>query len=110
MRKKNGSDSGGERAETPVNKDDALVDRYEEIRRTFFGRHQGTIKWGLVVLRTKGMAAWARSWQEYCEGGVRHTPSVPSVSTASLHFPSNSEEVVRVLAGMVWAIQEEVIP
>lgn len=66
--------------------------------------------WGFVVLRTKGMAAWARSWLEYSQGGVKHRPPEPSVSVISSHLPPNSEEVVRVLAGMVWAIQEEAVP
>jgi hypothetical protein len=61
--------------------------------------------WGLVVLKTKGMAAWARSWLEYSEGGAIPMPSVPAAASPPL--PSNREEVVRVLAGMVWAIQEE---
>jgi hypothetical protein len=90
-----------------VNQDDTLVDRYEEIRRTLLARHQGVMMWGLVVLRTKGMAAWARSWQEYGEGGVTHMPSEPAATSS--HLPPNGEEVVRVLAGMVWAIQEEAV-
>jgi hypothetical protein len=66
--------------------------------------------WGLVVLKTKGMAAWARSWREHSHGGPMHMPSAPSVPTASYNLPANSEAVVRVLAEMVWAIQEEAMP
>ena len=89
-----------------MDRNDALVERYEEIRRTFFERHQGVSIWGLVVLRTKGMVAWARLWREHEEGDVKHTHHGPSVSTTPI-LPSCSDEVVRVLAGMVWAIQEE---
>lgn len=88
-----------------MKKDDSLIERYEEIRRTLLARHRGAV-WGLAVLRTKGMAAWAKSWREYSEGGVTHVPSYPSASSSPLVSPG-SEEVVRVLAGMVWAIQQE---
>jgi len=86
------------------------VNRYEEIRRTLSDRRQGVMMWGLVVLKTKGMAAWVRSWQEYSQDGAMHMPSVPSAPAASSHLPTNSEAVVRVLAEMVWAIQEESMP
>lgn len=52
------------------------------------------------------MASWARSWQEYGGGGVPHMPwkeSAPSASPLSLI----GDEVVWVLAGMVWALQKE---
>ena len=92
-----------------MNKDGALADRYEEIRRTFFARHEGVPMWGYVVLRTKGMVAWARSWREHGEGGVKYMPHGPSISTAS-HLPPCSEDVVRVLTGMVLAVQKEAMP
>jgi hypothetical protein len=90
-----------------VSKDEALVDRYEEIRRTLLGRHRAVTMWGQGVLRTRGMAAWARLWWEHGEGRSRPVPSEPSVAPS--HLPANSEEVVRLLAGMVWAIQEEAL-
>ena len=62
--------------------------------------------WGLVILRTKGMASWARSWQEYTEGDVPPMPAKGSAPSA-LPLSSTSEEVVRILAGMVWAFQKE---
>jgi len=92
-----------------VNKDDALVEHYEEIRRTFSDRHHGVAVWGLAVLRTKGMAAWVRSWREYGGGGERYMPRRLPTSVASNLSP-NTEEMVGVLAGMVWAIQEEAVP
>ena len=74
--------------------------------RELLGRHPGGTMWGLVVLRTKGMASWARSWQEHTEGAVPHRPSKGSAPSAS-PLSSTGDEVVRVLAGMVWAFQKE---
>jgi hypothetical protein len=61
--------------------------------------------WGFVVLSTKGMAAWARLWREYSK--LKPMPSESSVPAASSQLPPNSEELVRVLAEMLWAIQQE---
>jgi hypothetical protein len=89
-----------------VNRNDALTERYEELRQGALGRHPGGMMWGLVVLRTKGMALWARSWQEYIGGGVSHRPlKETALSTSPLS--STGDEVVRVLAGMVWALRKE---
>jgi hypothetical protein len=65
--------------------------------------------WGLAILKTKGMAAWTRSWRQYSDGGTQQMPSEPPVTAASSHLPANSEEVVRVLASMVWAIEKEAV-
>jgi hypothetical protein len=93
-----------------VKRNDALTDHYEELRQRALDRQPREMRWGLAVLSTKGMAAWARSWREQSEGGVQHMPSEPSVSAASSHLPPNGDEVVRVLAAMVWAIQQEAEP
>jgi len=92
-----------------VSDDDSLAERYEEIRGTLFDRHQTVMMWGLVVLRTKGMAAWARSWREHGVGGAKPARSKSSGSIAASPIPPNSEEVVRVLAAMLWGIQEEAV-
>jgi hypothetical protein len=92
-----------------MKKDDYLVDHYEEIRRVFYERHHAVIMWGLVVLRTKGMAAWARTWRQYGECGAGHISPLPPPRTTS-HVPAKSEDLVRVLAEMVWAIHEEAAP
>jgi hypothetical protein len=91
-----------------VNKDDSLAERYEQIRRTFLGRQQPVAMWGLAVLRTRGMAAWVKSWREYGGGEVKHR-SAGSLEPAASHLLPGSEEVVRVLAEMVWAIHEEAV-
>jgi hypothetical protein len=90
-------------------KDDDLVDRYEQIRRAFLDRHQAVKMWGLAILKTKGMAAWTRSWRQYSEGCAKQIPLEPPVTVASSHLPTDSEEVVRVLASMIWAIEKEVV-
>jgi hypothetical protein len=90
-----------------VNRNEALTERYEELRQGALGRHPGGRMWGLVVLRTKGMALWARSWQEYAGGGVPPMPLKEAASSAS-PLSSTGDEVVRVLAGMVWALRKEV--
>lgn len=85
------------------------MDRYEQIRRAFLDRHQAVTMWGLAVLKTKGMAAWTRSWRQYSESAAGQMPFEPSVTVASSHLPANSEEVVRVLASMVWAVEKEAV-
>lgn len=90
-----------------MNINDALTERYEELRQGALGQHRKGTMWGLVVFRTKGMASWARSWQEYGGGGVvPHMPLKESAPSASA-LPLIGDEVVRVLAGMVWALQKE---
>ena len=90
-----------------MNRKDALTERYEELRQGALGRHPGGMMWGLVVLRTKGLASWVRSWQEYGEDGRLPMPIKESASSAS-PLSSTGDEVVRVLAGMVWALRKEV--
>jgi hypothetical protein len=89
-----------------VNRNDTLTERYEELRQRALGRHPGGMMWGLVVLRTKGMASWARSWQEHTEGNMPHMLAKGSSLSAS-PLLSTGDEVVQVLAGMVWAFQKE---
>jgi hypothetical protein len=89
-----------------MNRNDALMERYEELRQGALGRQPAGTIWGLVVLRTKGMASWVRSWQHYGEGAVPCRLLQESTPRAS-PLSSTGEEVVRVLAGMVWALQKE---
>jgi hypothetical protein len=92
-----------------MNQDHSLIERYEQIRRALLTRQQPVAMWGLAVLRTRGMAAWVRLWREYGEGDVRHRIAEP-VEPASSRLSRRSEEVVRVLTEMVWAVHEEVVP
>jgi hypothetical protein len=89
-----------------MSRDDTLTEHYEELRQSALGQQpRGTI-WGLVVLKAKGMASWVRSWQEYGRGGIR---PIPLKESAPISSPVSSvgDEVVRVLAGMIWALQKE---
>jgi len=85
-------------------RNEALTAGYEELRHLAVGRHAGRVSWGLVVLRTKGMAAWARTWQEHSPGPG---PQKPSNRPNPTLFPSSGEELVQVLAGMIWSFQGE---
>lgn len=85
------------------------MERYEQIRQAFLERRQSVAMWGLAVLKTKGMATWVTSWRQYEEGKTKRVLSKPPVTTVSSHLPTNSEEVVRVLASMVWAIEKEAV-
>ena len=89
-----------------MNRNDTLAERYEELRQRALGRHPGGMIWGLVVLRTKGMASWARAWQEYSDDNMPHMPA-KGASPSSSPLLSTGDEVVKVLAGMVWAFQKE---
>lgn len=87
-----------------MRRNDALTERYEELRTRALGRHtEGTI-WGLVILRTKGITSWARAWQEYAED---YTPQTPCSVPSFLPLSSTGDDMVRVLAGMVWAVDKE---
>ena len=87
-----------------MNGNKVLTEHYEELRQRALGRQSAGVIWGLVVLRTKGMASWIKSWQKYAGGGM--PPPKESVRSA-LCLPSPRDEVVQVLTGMVWALQKE---
>lgn len=89
-----------------MNRNEILTEHYEELRQRAIGRYSAGVMWGLIVLRTKGMASWAKKWQEYTGESMTHVPvkeSAPRISALS----SSGDEVVQVLAGMVWALQKE---
>jgi hypothetical protein len=89
-----------------LNKNNALTEHYEELRQRALGQPSSGVIWGLVVLRTKGMASWARVWLEFAAGGSAHMPQKQSAPNASC-LPLLSDDVVQVLAGMVWALRKE---
>ena len=91
-----------------MKKDDALLANYEKLRRIFLDRRQQVSMWGMAVLRTKGMTAWARLWYEYGEGGVKYVSPEPSTSIAS-RLSSDGKEMVNILTQMIWAVYEETI-
>jgi len=53
------------------------------------------------------MASWARVWLEFASGGVAHMPQKESAPSSSC-LASAGDEVVQVLAGMIWALGKEV--
>jgi len=87
-----------------MNRNNVLIEHYEELRQRALGRQSVGVIWGLVVLRTKGMASWVKSWQKYAGGRM---PSPKESAPSAPCLPSPGDEVVQVLAGMVWALQKE---
>ena len=75
---------------------DGPVERYEELRQGALGGYPRGI--GFIVLKTQGMVSWVRAQ----ECALPEKERMPSVSS----FPTG-REVVRVLAGMVWALHKE---
>ena len=89
-----------------MNKNNALTEHYEELRQRALGQQSSGVIWGLVVLRTKGMASWARVWLEFTAGGIAHMPQKEAAPRTSC-LASAGDEVVQVLAGMIWALRKE---
>jgi hypothetical protein len=87
-----------------MNTNNVLIEHYEELRQRALGRQPAGVIWGLVVLRTKGMASWINSWHKYARGDM---PSLEKSVPSAACLPSAGDEVVQVLAGMVWALQKE---
>lgn len=84
-----------------MNTNNVLIKHYEELRQRALGRQSVGVIWGLVVLRTKGMASWVKSWHKYAGGSPKE-----SVKSAPC-LPSPGDEVAQVLAGMVWSLHKE---
>jgi hypothetical protein len=84
------------------------VEGYERLRRQVFDRHRGGGGAGLALFQTKGMVVWANAWQHHGapEDAGRPGPALPP--TPQTLPPSKiCDEMVRVLAGIVLAVQEE---
>ena len=91
-----------------MNQNDSLTERYERMRGALLDREQPVAIWGFAVLRTKGMGAWVKSWQEYGQDKAKHRSARLPEAAGSRLSPA-SEEVVQVLAEMVWAIHQEAV-
>lgn len=89
-----------------MNTKTVLTAHYEELRQRALGRQSSGVIWGLVVLRTKGMASWARVWLKFAAGGLAPMSQKESAPSASC-LPPPADEVVQVLAGMVWTLGKE---
>jgi hypothetical protein len=75
-----------------------LMERYEELRQGALGG-RANIGWGLVVLKTRGMALWVRS--------ARLSDTPPEGKTVSVSPRPAGDEVVGLLAGMIWTLEKE---
>jgi hypothetical protein len=87
-----------------MNTNNVLIEHYEGLRQTALGRQSVGVIWGLFVLRTKGMASWVKSWHKYAGGNI---PSPKESVKSAPCLPSPGDEVVQVLAGMVWSLHKE---
>lgn len=88
----------------------ALIERYEALRREGVARGREPVRgaWGIGILLARGMAEWANTWVRSLEIAPATERSVDrQTEPGRLPAPSGCEEVVRVVAGMVWAIQKE---
>lgn len=88
----------------------ALIERYEALRRECVARGREPVRgaWGIGILLARGMAEWANTWARCMEVAPEMERSVDrQEEPGRLPAPIGCEEVVRVLAGMVWAIQKE---
>jgi hypothetical protein len=87
-KKKNNASCQEETRGTSLNGNSALTEHYEDLRQRALGQQSSGVIWGLVVLRTKGMASWERVWLECAAGGIAHMPQKEAAPSAScLHLP-----------------------
>jgi hypothetical protein len=76
---------------------DGDVERYERLRRCALAGEPDGHRLGLTLLERRGLAAWARAWQEAA-------PASPSASLARPAVePPAGGELVAVLASMALA-------
>jgi hypothetical protein len=88
--------NAGAPAVLPAGTAQALVTRYEDLRRRIVDGSGWSSRLGLAILRREGLAAWIAAWTS--------TPGPAAVDTspdAALRLPDERHaEVVRVLASM----------
>ena len=70
------------------------VERYEQLRRRALGGEGSGWRLGLALLERRGVAAWARAWQ--------NTAPAPRAGPA-VEPPAGGSEIVGVLATMALA-------
>jgi hypothetical protein len=73
-----------------------LVARYEDLRRWIIDGAGGGSRWGLVLLRREGLAAWIATWA--AAPGAAMVDPRPEVARRLPDAPQ--ADVVRVLATM----------
>lgn len=83
-------------AVSPQGAADALVARYEDLRRWIVDGAGGSSRWGLALLRREGLAAWIATW-----AAAPGAAAVDPRPEAARRLPDAPQaDVVRVLAGM----------
>ena len=88
--------SAGAAAIAPEGAADALVARYEDLRRWIVDGAGGSSRWGLALLRREGLAAWLATW-----AAAPGTVVVDPRPEVACRLPdARHADVVRVLAGM----------
>jgi hypothetical protein len=75
---------------------DGDVERYERLRACALAGEPDGHRLGLALLERRGLAAWARAWQE-----TAPRPSPPA--RAAVEPPAGAAELVGVLASMALA-------
>ena len=88
--------STGAAAVPPPGAADALVARYEDLRRWIVDGAGGGSRWGLVLLRREGLAAWIATWAAASGAAVVD----PRPEVARRLPDAHHADVVRVLASM----------
>ena len=88
--------SAGAPAVTSQGAADALVARYEALRRWIVDGAGGGSRWGLVLLRREGLAAWIATWAAAPVAAVVD----PRPEVARRLPDAHHADVVRVLANM----------
>lgn len=87
-------------------RNDALIARYEELRRQVLGRC-GAQAQGLALFMRRGMRAWMLAWSQ-CVPPPLASPAAPSdaqeTCPAQLHA-----QVAMLLAGMVLFVRQEAL-
>ncbi len=88
--------SAGAAAVRPEGPADALVARYEDLRRWIVDGAGAGSRWGLALLRREGLAAWIATWA--AAPGAAAVDPRPEVAR---RLPDERHaDVVRVLASM----------
>ena len=88
--------NAGAAAVPPQGAADALVARYEDLRRWIVDGAGGSSRWGLALLRRQGLAAWITTWA--AAPGAAMVDARPEVARRLPDAPP--ADVVRVLASM----------
>lgn len=88
--------SAGATALPPQSAADALVARYEALRRWIVDGAGGGSHWGLALLRREGLAAWIATWAAAPGAAVVD----PRPEVARRLPDARHADVIRVLAGM----------